>query len=451
MDTLALKAFADQLSGDVVLPDDPTYDTLRGIVYRTGSPALIVRPRTTSDIAAAIRFAAESQLKLSVRSGGHGMAALATNDGGMVIDMAHFNTVELLDASQRIVRVGTGARWGDVAQALAQHGLALSSGDTSSVGVGGLTLGGGIGWLVRKYGLTIDSLVAAEIVTANGDVLHVSADSHSELFWAIRGGGGNFGVVTAFDFVAQAIASVVYGTIIYDLAERQSVVRRWADAMRNAPEELNSTLVLFPGFEPYMPAQLMVLACYAGSDDAMADAAIRPLLELGAVQQQDISRKPYHTLLEEPPPVTGMRVVSASGFIRSLDDETLDVITAQYGEPGRPVFQLRSLGGAVARVQPNATAFAHRDAELVYWVVAPMPGDSTPEQLAQRRQQIDSALKPYASGAYINFSSDADAASVANAYPSETYAHLAEVKRRYDPHNLFSQNQNIQPAVGDYA
>src|SRR6185312_73525 len=248
MQSNTLEDLKNRIAGEVIAPSSPAYDERRHIFNQTGSPAVIVRAQGNEDIATAIRFARERRLALSVRSGGHGWSGLATNNGGLVIDLTALDTVRVVDEERRLVRVGAGARWGDVARSLAPHGLALSSGDTNQVGVGGLTLGGGIGWMARTYGLTIDSLVAAEIVIADGRTLRASAEEHPDLFWAIRGGGGNFGVVTSFDFHAQPVREIVGGSVIYDPAETQSVLAAWATSMREAPDELNSTIVLFPGF-----------------------------------------------------------------------------------------------------------------------------------------------------------------------------------------------------------
>lgn len=437
----------DRIAGEVVLPDSPDYNGLRNSLARAGSPAIIVKPKNSEDVAAAIRFARDNRLTLSVRSGGHSASGMSTNDGGMVIDLSHFNTVEVVDPARRLVRVGAGARWGDVAKALAEHGLAVSSGDTNSVGVGGLALGGGIGWLVRKHGLTIDSLEAAEIVTADGRALHVSAQEHPDLFWAIRGGGGNFGVVTSFDFRAQPLKNIIGGMVIYDLAEVETALPKWADAMRAAPEELNSTAVIFPGFGPQVPPSLMILLCYGGEDEAAANAAIRPLLELGTVRQQTIEKKPYYAMLEDAQMPPGVKAVSDNGFVKTLDRDVLAALTTNYGKPGTAIIQIRSLGGAMRRIDPAATAFAHRDYEAFVLAAAIVPMDMPQEQVEHIRQAAWQPLKPFASGAYINFLSDAGEPSVTTAYPAQTYARLARVKAAYDPDNVFNQNHNIKPGV----
>lgn len=443
-----LEEIKTRIAGEVIAPSSPSYDERRRVFNRAGSPAVLVRAQGSEDIAAAIRFAREHHLALSVRSGGHGLSGQATNDGGLVIDLTLLNTVQVLDQERHLVRIGAGARWGDAAKALAPHGLAISSGDTNQVGVGGLTLGGGIGWMVRTYGLTIDSLVAADIVTADGRALRVSADEHPDLFWAIRGGGGNFGVVTSFDFQAHPIREIVGGSVIYDPAEAEPVLTAWAAAMRDAPEELNSTIVLFSGFGPQMPPQIMVLLCYAGDDEARAHEAIQPLLRLGAVQSQDIQKKPYAAMLEDavsPPP--SLKLAGHDGFLRTLSAEAITTLAANYGQPGKPFAQIRALGGAVARVSPEATAFAHRENEALVVVPVFAPREASEEQTRQMREAAWQPIAPFANGAYLNFVSDTSEATVAAVYPGATYTHLARIKATYDPENIFNQNQNIKPGA----
>lgn len=448
MQPQVLTELTNRIAGDVVLPASSSYNELRNVFNRAGSPAVVVRAQTIDDVITAIQFAREHQLALSVRSGGHGMSGLATNNDGLVIDLARFNAVEILDPARHLVRIGVGAHWGDVAQTLAPHGIAISSGDTRQVGVGGLTLGGGIGWMVRKYGLTIDSLEAADLITADGRNLHISAQEYPDLFWAIRGGGGNFGVVTSFDFRAEPCGEIVGGSVIYDPAEAENLLSAWASAMREAPEELSSTFVLFSGFGPQAPAQIMVLLCYAGGDEAAANEAIKPFLQLGAVRSQDIQRKPYHAMLEDavsPPP--SLRLMGHDGFLKTLSPEAIAALAANYGQAGKPIAQIRALGGAVERVSAEATAFAHRGNEGLVVVPAFGPRDASDEQAQQIRQAAWQPLAPLANGAFLNFLSDASEASVAATYPSATYARLARIKATYDPDNIFNHNQNIKPAA----
>ena len=230
-------------------------------------------------------MAVDTGQALSVRSGGHSAMGHSTHDHGIVLDLAHLDAVELLDPASGLVRVGGGATWGRVATALSAHGLGITSGDTSSVGVGGLTLGGGIGWRVRRHGLAIDSLVAAEVVTAEGELLRVEADHHADLFWALRGGGGNFGVVLAFEFLAQPVRTVRYGTVAYALDDVPGLVTRWRDAMRVASEDLTSTLVLMPGLMRN-PLAGLVLVCQSGDDPDTAENDLALMHELGDVQSQ---------------------------------------------------------------------------------------------------------------------------------------------------------------------
>lgn len=435
------------ISGEVITPTDALYNDLSKVFVRTASPAVIVRCRSTADVATAIQFAREQQLTLSVRSGGHGFSGLSTNDGGLVIDLSHLNTVEVLDVSRHIVRIGAGARWGDVGKALEPYGLALSSGDTSSVGVGGLTLGGGIGWLVRKVGLAIDSLEAAEVVLADGRTVRASASENPDLFWALRGGGGNFGVVTSFEFRAQPLQGILGGMVLYGVDELKSVLKGWAEAMRRAPEELNSTFIIFPGFGTEAPPMLMVMVCYAGDDELEGNRAIHPLLNLGRVVRQDIQSKPYYKMLEEAVPPPGLKSVAQNGFVKTIDRNVLDAIATSYGRPGTAIVQLRSLGGAVTRVGAEETAFAHRDHEAFVLAASLVP-ISTPDEDTERIKQKDwQPLQPFAVGAYVNFLTQVDEASTMMVYPSETYTRLAEVKAAYDPENIFNQNANIRPAV----
>lgn len=445
MKQYALSELKNKISGEIITPADSGYDSLRSVFVRTGNPTLIVRPLNTADVAAAIQFARDNQLTLSVRSGGHSMSGLSTNDGGLILDLAHFNAVELLDASRNLVRIGAGARWGDAAKALTEWGLAISSGDTNSVGVGGLTLGGGIGWMVRKYGLTIDSLEAAELVLADGRFLRVSTTDNPELFWALRGGGGNFGVVTSLEFRAQPVRDVFGGMIIYNIAEYQSVLTGWVAAMESAPEELNSTLIIFPGLGPEPTPMLMVLLCYAGDDEAAAKAAIQPLLELGTPQHQDIQRKAYNQMLEDANPPPGIKSVTQNGFVKAFSPDVIETLLTHYGKVGTPILQIRKLGGAINRVPADATAFAHRDYSAFILAASLVPVTMPSAQVEQIRQAAWQPLTPFVSGAYTNFLSDVGEESLAAAYPTETRARLAAVKATYDPQNVFNQNLNIKP------
>lgn len=436
-----------KVSGEVITPNSAHYNDFRNAFVRTGSPAVIVRCQNNADVAAAIAFARTNGLTLSVRSGGHAMSGLSTNDGGLIIDLSLLNAVEVIDPARKIVRIGAGARWGDAAKALSEHGLAISSGDTNSVGVGGLTLGGGIGWMVRTHGLALDSLEAAEIVLADGSMRHLSETDHPDLFWAIRGGGGNFGVVTSFEFRAQPVTDVFGGMVIYSIAEYESVLAGWVSAMDSAPEELNSTLIVFPGFgaPPAPQPALMIMLCYAGDDETAANAAIQPLRELGSIVHQDIQKKPYYKMIEDAVPPPGIKSLTQNGFVKTISPDLLKTLVTGYGKAGTAILQIRSLGGAINRIATESTAFAHRDSAVFILAASLVPVDMPAEQAEQIRQTSWLPLKPFMTGAYINFLTDLGAESMAAAYPDVTYARLANIKAVYDPENIFNQNGNIPP------
>lgn len=290
----------DTIAGEVVTPDDPSYEQLRFAAYHEGRPAVVVRCSTHDDIRQAVQFARAHDLPLSVRGGGHSGAGFGTNEGGLVVELSQFDAVEVLDAERGLVRVGAGAKWGAVADALAPHGLAITSGDTRSVGVSGLTLGGGIGWFVRQFGLTVDVLVTAEILLADGQVVRASADDNAELFWALRGGGGNFGVVTAFEFWAAPIRQVLVGTFAYPRAEAAAVLKSWRDHMRSAPDELNATAMVMPEI-PGGPPQFSLTVCVPADDEQAARALVEPFRQFGSVDGESLRVVAYPDALEDPP------------------------------------------------------------------------------------------------------------------------------------------------------
>jgi FAD/FMN-containing dehydrogenase len=426
-------------------PGNEGYEAAATTYMRTGRPAVIVQPHDADGVSAAIQYAIDHGLVLSVKSGGHSVLGFGTNDDGVVVDMSGFDSIDVLDAETGHVRIGAGAVWGDVATTLAAQGLSLTSGDTKSVGVGGLTVGGGVGWMVRNHGLTIDSLVAADLVTAGGQALRVDDAENSDLFWAIRGGGGNFGVVTHFEFVAQPATAVHAGTITYAVDDVPALVRGWTDAHRAGPEELNSTLVLMPAFGDEMPAMAMGLVCYAGADHAAADAAFAPLLALDGVLSTEIAEKPYADVLEEAHPPPGVTAMATNTLVESMSDEVIAALADWYaaGTVGRLAF-IRALGGAVGRVPSDATAFAHRTAEAMVVGAAFLPVDAAEEELIEAIRPFD-AVKAFGVGAYSGFLGTATADDLAAIYPVQTLHRLREVKQKYDPANVFNQNFNIRP------
>lgn len=433
--------------GDVIEPGGVDYESARRTVLVVGGPAYVLRPETVEDVQAGVRFAADNGLTLSVRGGGHGFAGFGTNDGGVVIDLSALDSIEIVDEQRHIVRIGGGATWGHVAAALAGHGLAISSGDTKSVGVGGLTLSGGIGWKVRKYGLALDSLIAVDVVTADGDVVRASEDERADLFWAVRGGGGNLGVVTAFEFRAHPTTDVFFGQIAFPASEAAAVLSGWADYMRSAPEELTSVAAFANPFAGGPNAPVEIHLAFDGDDPRLAAAAIDPIRRLGPVVKDEVALRPYADTLEDGMvPPAGFSVVTRNGFVDTASvSEVLRILVEVGASERSPIMVVRSVGGAVSRVPEEATAYAHRRAELMF--VTTIAGPTAAVEAA--RPGLDAVwerLAPHVDGSYANFLSSATEADVAAIYPQPTYERLAAVKRLYDPANLFSVNHNVRPA-----
>jgi len=455
-----MQELAASLQGELVLPDTPDYESTRGVWNGTTDrhPALIVRPVDVADVITAITFAREQGLEVSVRSGGHSMAGYGTNDGGLVIDLSLMKSITI-DHERRIARIEPGLTWGEVASTLQPHGLALTSGDTSSVGVGGLLLGGGIGWMVRKYGLSIDRLRAVELVTAHGEFLRASAGEHTELFWGLRGGGGNFGVATAFEVDLHPAGMVLGGAVFYDAREAESIVRAYARYAAAAPDEL-TTIVTFMAAPPvpFIPpekqgtAVVAIMVCYTG-DLAEGAQIVAPLRTLGTPIADVIAPMPYPAMfaMTEEATIRGLQHAVRSLFLRTLSDEVIHTIVEEAAAIMSPmtIVQLRILGGAMSRVPVDATAFAHRDKQALVMAAKFALPSTYAEPARVRTEQIWQALRPYADGVYVNFLEDEGERRVHEAYPPATYARLAALKKGYDPTNLFHFNQNIPPARTD--
>jgi len=407
----------------VLRPGDPEYVLAATTPAGEGSPDLVVRPRLTPQVASVVRFARGYRLPLTVRAGGHSIAGLTTVDRGLLLDLRLLDTVDV-DPTTRLVRVGGGATWGAVAQALRPHGLGLTAGDTASVGVGGLTLGGGIGWMVRRYGLAVDHLVGAEVVTASGAVVHASPEEHPDLFWALRGGGGGLGVVTRFDFRAHPVTDVVFGTVTFALDDPFTVLTAWRDRQRAADERLTTTLTLVPPTEG-RPAVAVLGLCLVGE---AADAALDPFRTLGPVLGSDVAVRPYADVLADTHHPAGGRPTMRTAFLPELDDAAAAHIAALASGT---VVSLRGLGGALGRVPADASAFAHRDAETLVTAVSFGGGA---EHLTGRWTDIARR----GTGSYVNFLSETGDAAVSAAYPPATRERLSRVREAYDPTGVFA-------------
>ncbi|MEU7745621.1 FAD-binding oxidoreductase [Nonomuraea sp. NPDC049158] len=443
---MSLETLRRDFGGDIIEPGAAEYPSAGRSILASGSPAYVLRPKSVEDVQAGVRFAAGAGLSLSVRGGGHSFAGFGTLDDGVVIDLGKLADVEVIDKDRHLVRIGGGATWGQVVAALAPHGLAISSGDTKGVGVGGLTLTGGIGWKVRKYGLALDNLVTVEVVTAGGEVVQASEEENPELFWAIRGGGGNFGIVTAFAFAAHPTTDIFYGKISFPASEAAVVLQGWADHLRTAPEELTSVVEFANPFAGGPEAPVEIRLAFDGDDPDLAARAIDPLRRLGTVIADDVALRPYADALVDgatPPP--GIQLVTRSAFVdKASVPELLRTLVEVGAAQGSPFIAVRSVGGAVSRVPDDATAYAHRQAELmiVTTILGPQP---VVEAARPALDAIWARLAPHVNGAYANFLTSATEEDVAAIYPTRTYERLAAVKRHYDPGNLFARNHNVRP------
>jgi FAD/FMN-containing dehydrogenase len=445
---------------DVVTPDDPAYEQARriwnGLIDRR--PALIARPAGADEVARAVTYARAEGLPLGVRSGGHSVPGHSSVEGGLVIDLSANLAHVAVDVETRRVRVGGGTLLGAVDGATQQHGLVVPSGHVSHTGVGGLTLGGGTGWLMRRYGLTIDSLRSVELVTPDGDVVRASADERPELFWALRGGGGNFGVVTEFEFEAHPLGTeLVAGMLVYPLAQAREVLAFVRDWMEDAADELTS----FPVFvtappQPPFPPELQgapVLAVGVAFAGAIQGGlrAIEPLKRFAAPALDLAGPMPYlalQTMLDASVP-HGLHNYNRAEWLDELTDDAISTLVEHVERISSPLSQviLARMGGAVSRVPADATAFPHREARNLLWIISAWRPDDDPDAHLQWAQEIGGAMKRYAAGGvYVNALGDEPAERVRSAYGSN-WQRLAEVKRRYDPENVFRHNANIQPST----
>lgn len=435
-----LSELSERIPGRAHGPGASEYDAGRTVFAGVGEPDAVVRPHTVDEVAAAVGLAAAAGMPIAVRSGGHGLLPV---EGGLVVDLAEFTAIEVADDG--LVSVGGGARWGDVAAALAPRGLGISSGDTRDVGVGGLALGGGIGWLVRGQGLAIDALREVELVTAAGEVLTVNETSHPDLFWAVRGGGGNFGVATRFVFQAVPADGLVGGLVRFDRSDVPAVLRAWRDVMRAGPDELNSSLMLLPPFGPEMPGGPQLGVALQGTEAQLREL-LAPLLALPSVVEVSLAPTAYGDLLEDAPPGRPpFLFVGGNGFVPEVSDAALDAVAAAYAREVPTMVLLRALGGAFSRVAPDETAIAHRDAEALLIVNGVLASDASPEQLAAVKAGSDAALT-FTSGTYGNFSVEYGDEVTAAMYPPATLERLRRIKAQVDPGNVFRRNHNITPA-----
>jgi FAD/FMN-containing dehydrogenase len=450
----SLEELQTSIDGRVVMPDSDDYDAMRQVFMGDVDrhPAAIIRVANAGDVARVIDFARNTGVELAIRNGGHSNAGQSTTDGGAVLDLRDMTAIDV-DPAARTVWAEAGLTALDATRATAEHGLAVGFGDTGSVGISGITLGGGIGYTVRKHGLTIDSLLAADIVTADGRLRRVDAEHEPDLFWAIRGGGGNFGVATRFQYRLHDVREVVGGLLV--LPATPEVIEGFMAAAEAAPDEVSAIANVMPAPPmPFLPTEhhgkLVILAfiVHVGDIDA-GQRALAPFRSLATPIVDMLRPMPYPDIY--PPQDPGYRPtpVQRTMFLDRVDQSAAETIIEflEASDASLRAVQLRFLGGAMARIPVDATAFAHRRSRILTVLVN--FHDGTPGDRERRQAWADefaAALHQGDDGAYVNFLSDEGEARVRAAYPGATWDRLVAVKERYDPSNLFRLNQNIPPA-----
>jgi FAD/FMN-containing dehydrogenase len=444
------------MQGELVWPGDADYDSGRTVwnVAVDRRPAVIVRAVDAEDVIAAVDFARGQGLSVAVRGGGHSNAGFGTCDGGVLIDLSRLKQIDI-DPLGRRARIEPGLTWAQVASAAHAHGLALTSGNSGSVGVGGLLLGGGIGWMARKYGLVIDRLRAVELVTASGHFVRASATQHADLFWGLRGGGGNLGVATAFEVELHPGGTVLGGVLVFDAAQLEGVLPSLVRLALAAPDELTTdTAIALAPRAPFIPTQwhgrpvMAVMLCYTGSL-AAGERVIAPLRKLAEPIADTVARLPYPSLfqLTRQQSEARLRVNARSYYLRPPHSRGLDALTRIVPTlvSAESMVELKIAGGAVGRIPRSATAYAHRDTPVLVacWTSGPdAAGDGRRQGLLQR---FEAVMRPHAAGSYVNAMGYDEADRSLDAYPPAAYARLVALKRRYDPTNMFRHNQNITP------
>jgi FAD/FMN-containing dehydrogenase len=454
LQSISISRLRADLKGQVITPEDADYDAVRIGLSREiiRFPALIVRPVDAIDVSHVVSLARETGMELAIRSGGHSLLGYSTSEGGIVLDLSLMKGLEI-NVEERTAWAEAGLTAGEYTGAAAKYGLATGFGDTASVGIGGLTTGGGIGYLIRKYGLTIDNLLAAKVVTADGQIRYVDEETHSDLFWAIRGGGGNFGVVTHFKFQLHEVDTIVGGMLI--LPATAEVISRFAAEAEAAPDELSTIVSILPAPpEPFIPpeyhGQIVTLAMmvYTGDVD-QGLRVIAPFRRLAEPIVDLLGPMPYPQIYppEDPDfhPVTALR----SKFIDQVDERTAQVMLdhLRTSTAFLPIVEFRVLGGAMARVPVEATAFAHRSSPIMASIIALYENR---DEAAIHNAWVSSAiadLDQCEGVVYVNFMADEGRACLF-AYPHATWKRLVAIKAKYDPTNLFHRNYNIPPEAG---
>lgn len=455
-----LDSFAAQISGGVIAVDHPDYEEARkiwnGMVDRR--PALIARCRNEADVQAAVRFAAQRRMLVSVRGGGHHIAGNAVAEGGLMIDLSGMRGVRV-DAQRRTAMVEPGALLGDLDREAQAHGLAVPLGINSTTGVAGLTLGGGFGWLTRRHGLAIDNLLSVRVVTADGQVRVASASSEPELFWALRGGGGNFGVATSFEFQLHPVGPEVYsGLVVYPFAQARQVLRAWRDFCAKAPDELSVWTVMRKAPPlPFLPEsvhgqEVVIFALVWCGELSKGEQAVAPVLGFGEPVGSALGPTPYAGFQTafDPLLAPGARNYWKSNNFKTLSDAAIEMLIENAGKLPGPACEIfvAQVGGAMGRVKAEDTAFTGRDASFIMNVHGRWSDPAEDDKVRNWARGVFQQAAPHATASgYVNFLTEDEAGRVAESY-GINYPRLQAAKRRFDPDNLFRMNLNIAPAKG---
>jgi FAD/FMN-containing dehydrogenase len=450
LDPTLVTTLAGQVSGSVLGPEDAGYDATRavhnGLIDRR--PALIVRCRTTDDVVAALELARRAGREVSIRGGGHNVAGRAVTDGGVMIDLAEMKGITV-DPDQATATAEGGVLWGELNGAAAEHGLAVTGGLISTTGIAGYTLGGGLGWLMAKYGLASDNLLAAELVTADGEVLDVDADSHPDLFWALRGGGGNFGVATSFTYRLHPLEMIVGGLIAHPVDAAPELLRFYRDAVADAPDDLTvfAALVHAPDGSG---TKLAAMVVFHTGDPEQAERDLEPFKTWGSPLMVEVGPMPYpvmNTLLDEAYPAGALNYWLSS-FTRGLTDELIDIAAERFATVPSPMSGIlfEHFHGAVTRVGVSESAVPHRDEGWNLLIPSEWtdPAD-TDANVAWTRETFAAMRPQFGTGRWLNYLGDDQAEDAIRGAYGPNYDRLVEVKRRYDPDNVFHLNHNIAP------
>jgi FAD/FMN-containing dehydrogenase len=454
-----VEVLRDRISGEVILPANPGYDEARevfnGMIDKR--PAVIARCANTEDVVASVSFARENDLAVAVRSGGHSVSGLSICDDGILIDLAGLKTIEV-DPETRTARAGGGVLWGEFDAATQQHDLHTPGGRVTTTGLGGFTTGGGYGWTSSKYGLACDNLVSAELVLADGSVVRASEDENEDLFWGIRGGGGNFGIATEFQFQLHELGPIVLaGLALWPLDRARDVFHSWRDYVDGAPDELSTACVIITAppeeFVPdHLKGQLAVglAAMYVG-DPAEGAGVLQPLKDL-APEVDLIQPMPYTAFqaIIDPMAPKGLRNYWRGEYLRGLSDEAIETFVDHAPKVAAAAIPLSQIiifriGQGVAATSDEATAFSHRDADYLFHPISVWADPADDQKVIAANRAFAEAMRPFGTGAaYLNFTPEAN--RVRDAYGSEKYTRLVALKDKYDPDNLFRLNQNIEPS-----